>query len=294
MNERGVIISPFSYDADIKVKTLPCGGELITNTQLRHTLFFWDKIILPKTNFFQVVHNNDDLDYLETCGIFEQPIIEGTEQVNGCINSSLFFQSDEILLKEKNKQNPGNWSIQKMDPNLNSDFNFNTGQYQETIELDLYKAIPIPHCDVPLEDILNFKQKYQNELLAFRILMLEMYHEIIQSPDKIVAKNIKLLKLEKALSDLHKSLNAESIKKSLVSQKIILKLDSSDLTNYPIKSYGYYEIFEKIGLPVPIAITIAGIVGLCKIELKQNNILSDLPSELKDYAYIAKIEQEFC
>ena len=98
---------------------------------------------------------------------------------------------------------------------------------QRTIEFELYKAIPIPKKSIPLEEILNFKEKYNDELMTLRLCLSAMYDEIIRSPDQIYTKSIKLSQLVKAIDDLHKSMDSHKVMKNkfLASKKIVLRTD---------------------------------------------------------------------
>ncbi|MBI2330647.1 MAG: hypothetical protein HYU84_00440 [Chloroflexi bacterium] len=46
------------------------------------------------------------------------------------------------------------------------------------LSLSLQRILPIPHADVPLNQVLDFKKKRQNELLEFRKILLELQNQL--------------------------------------------------------------------------------------------------------------------
>ena len=62
------------------------------------------------------------------------------------------------------------WSLQQLHENLSFQASKNIkSTLQRTIEFELYKAIPIPKKSIPLEEILNFKEKYMD---SHKVIMM--------------------------------------------------------------------------------------------------------------------------
>lgn len=164
-------------------------------------------------------------------------------------------------------------------------------QNQKVIEFDLYNSVPLPSTDVPLNDILEFKEKHKSEMLAFRMLMDEMYLSILNSPDQLSAKSAALLRLSVAIADLHKSMESASIQRSLLSYRVVLN-DFSDMWDTITRGYGAYELINT-SVGNELAAVLGAANALFKVSSKQAPMSKNLPSELKDYAYLAKIERDF-
>lgn len=79
--------------------------------------------------------------------------------------------------------------------------------------------MPVPEIDVPLNEVLEFKAKRKDELTAFRIYIDELYQSIINAGDIPRAKNTAILKLEKALLEVDRTLDESAIKKTVTSLK---------------------------------------------------------------------------
>lgn len=67
--------------------------------------------------------------------------------------------------------------------------------------LRLYEAIPVPDKEVPLQDILDFKQKRQDELVALRYHLDLIYQRIIAAGDGALALQSEIANLEKSIID---------------------------------------------------------------------------------------------
>ena len=203
------------------------GGGVDLEQEIRMALFFWDKIILPNNNMFYMSYSNiGDVNLLQNEKILtiEEVWLTGSYSVN---------EGTEYL-----------WSLQQLHKDLSFKASKNIRKtLQRTIEFELYKAIPIPQRSIPLEEILNFKEKYNDELIMLRLCLSAMYDEIISSPDQIFTQNTKMLQLEKAICDLHKSMDSHKVMKNkcLASHKIVLRTDFSDLVGSISAAYGFYE-----------------------------------------------------
>jgi hypothetical protein len=80
------------------------------------------------------------------------------------------------------------------------------------IELELYQVLPVPSSDVPLDEVLQFKLKRQDELTRFRHAMDKLILELGKAEDKVRALEYGKAELEIALADLHRLLDETKIK----------------------------------------------------------------------------------
>jgi hypothetical protein len=283
MQKRGIIITP-------EIKTLAGGGIFIksseiTPEQLRLSLLFWDEIDWPDNNIISIGSSSQDLDFLSQCGIFNRTKVNFQNFQN---EANLMLTMQDMVLKEKNRLNPGLWSIERIGNDLTAIQGIT--HMSKSIEFELYNAIPIPHKDVPFNDILEFKEKYRSDLIALRSVLDEMYLNIIKSPDPILAKNVALTRLSGAISDVHKAMQSQSIIRSLTSYKIVLN-NFNDIWDTVTRGYGAYELTQGF-LGNNLSLLAGGANAMFKISAKENNMSIGLPKELKDYAYLAKIERE--
>lgn len=292
MQKRGIIMAPPIEVTDSGI----ISGKIDLKQQIRMLLFFWDKIILPNNNILHINYSNvDDINLLQQEKILEIEEVWLTGLYSA--NKDMFLNVQEEIFHSYNHDGAEClWSLQQLHEDLSFQASKNIKTtLQRTIEFELYKAIPIPKKSIPLEEILNFKEKYNDELMTLRLCLSAMYDEIIRSPDQIYTKSIKLSQLVKAIDDLHNSMDSHKVMKNkfLASKKIVLRTDFSDLIGAIPAGYGIYEGMNHLGIPSPLSMLLASLGAFIKIGIKENKIIEDIPRELKDYAYISRIEQNF-
>lgn len=96
--------------------------------------------------------------------------------------------------------------------------------FQQGVEMELYNCLPVPMDDAPYEDLLGFKEKHADELLALRARLDDIYLVITQNRDLPRAKSIEIRKLEEALVELRKSLDSSCIPYHLECQGVEITL----------------------------------------------------------------------
>ncbi len=204
MTKKGIVISP-------PFKAIPGGIELggnIDPQDVRKYLLYWDEIDYPTNNALSV-GLSDDLSFLQNCGILRRTHV--TIQGSFLLDGKVMIAAQEHVFKENEKNEKGKWSLAQL-----SDTQFYTQTTPEVgIEFELANCLPVPQGDVPLNDILEFKQKRESELLALRIYLNDLYQSIIIARDIPRAKNAALDKLELALKDLNKAMDESCIKKTI-------------------------------------------------------------------------------
>ena len=71
--------------------------------------------------------------------------------------------------------------------------------------VSLHRALPVPDQDVPLDDILKFKEKRRPELLALRATLDDAYLAVANSADPQFALQSKTAQVEQACDDYMRS-----------------------------------------------------------------------------------------
>lgn len=162
--------------------------------ELRSSLLYWDKLLLPTTNIISGC-DTEDISFLKVSGILETP----TFAIHGALATEAAALPWRVLAKCEHDA-PGMWSVGE---GKNSIQNINKDRIaQPGLQLQLYNALPTPAENVPLAEILEFRRKRRPELLAFRSNMDAMIQEIEGSPDSERTLTSKLLALDKACADL--------------------------------------------------------------------------------------------
>jgi len=194
---RGLIIStPIQIDtADYSFSAE--GG--LDPSELRFSLLYWDKLVHPQSNFFRF-DGGDDAKFLVSAGVLSQPtyMYRSGDPISILINTYLaaFF--------DKENKEPGTWSLLQGEKSLLVN-NLAVNHIEESgISLELIRAIPVPAADVPLNEILEFKEKRKDELKIFRVHIDALVFEIQNSPARTEAFNRIAKEVDGACADLLK------------------------------------------------------------------------------------------
>lgn len=145
---------------------------------------------------------------------------------------------------------------------------------------EIHQALPIPDCDTPIDQILEFKAKRANELLALRCEIDAVYQEISNATDMSHAKSMAFNKLELALSDLSKAAN----------ENLGCKLARS--LKFEINPIGMASAAVALAAG---SITTGALVafGSCfKLDTSETVFNSSLPERLTPYKYVLDVQKE--
>ncbi|HIF9467180.1 TPA: DUF6236 family protein [Photobacterium damselae] len=308
--DRGIVLSPqFSF--------LPTGDVLfksaVDELELRKYLLYWDKINVPRSTFLDF--DCSQFRFLQSTGVLERTQYGkdynmyamglsnsnhctiknirlgqgiGLAKITDCTNIHLDkYAGDEILRAHEDiymlleSQNKGCWSKGQIASQLMS---FDT-QDKQAVEFNLYNLLPIPSIETPLEDILEFKLRRYDELLAFRVYLDDFYQSIINSADIPRAYNTEMTRLELSLIDLNRTMQASKIKVCLNSLRSVMGgMDS--ILGIGLGAMGVASMFGV----TPIVAGLAGAgIGVATKMIPQSK--TSIPKEL---TYIKSIRKNLC
>lgn len=188
---RGLIISP---PIEMTSTHLTINTDVLDEQDLRTSLLYWDRLLYPQNPIFRLGTNQDE-EFLITCGILKKPLYNVKSG-----GTDIFLKAQTMALLDMQKKEPGVWS-------LNSNKNtilVNSGLATKNsgLLLQLLNAVPVPSHDIPLAEILEFKQRRRDELLAFRAHFEAMANSIQNSSDSEQALQSRLEEIDKSCSDL--------------------------------------------------------------------------------------------
>jgi hypothetical protein len=193
-NERGLVISK---PVSVVGSRLTTGGNLDPQ-ELRYSLLFWDKLDFPDNNLISL-GSDSTTQFLQKEEILKRTRI----QLAGGDAAQMLLSAHLSAFRMLDKNEPGVWSLGS---GINSvsfpERELETGR---GISVRLYEAIPVPDKDVPLQDILEFRTKHRDELLALRHHLDAIYQRIIAAGDGALALNSELGALENAIEDYIKT-----------------------------------------------------------------------------------------
>lgn len=189
--ERGVIIS---NPLRIEGTSVHIESSEIDPSELRRSLLFWDKIIWPETNGIHI-DGGVDIDYLKELGKLIRPRFH----VNGDAATALsmaFSESYSFL----EGRHPGQWLLSRGEKSLQ----VHGKQVEEGrgVVAHLFNAVPVPVRTMPLEDVIAFKEKRGDEVIALRTAIDDFYQKWINSEDKDHQLKLAITRIDTASADM--------------------------------------------------------------------------------------------
>jgi len=184
--------------------------------KLRTYLLFWDILDFPTNSGFQI-HTNGEEDFLIEAGLLQRTIVKKPKQMPADL--SRYDQIEAFL--DLDEREPGKWSlasgwsaIELTHPHL---------KRGRGILVKLYDALPIPHREVHLSDVLKFKERRKPELEALRSHIESVYQRIICAGDGELALHTEMSALDRAVADHMKAAKSSGMKLTLVGLEARLK-----------------------------------------------------------------------
>lgn len=199
MISRGLIIGgDISFD---------CGEALCAVGQnpdafrqnLRRWSLFWDRLgVVYNPNTVKIEH--PEFAFLRNSGVLD---IYDVHNVQGELSANV-RAINTIAMQELEQNDTGNWAIDLSPGSLHAPhplFRAWDTTPDRGVLLQLQNVIPVPNKDVPLVDILEFKEKRQSEMLALRHHLDDLYLQIGNSHDPAFALTSKKSALEQSAND---------------------------------------------------------------------------------------------
>ncbi|WP_143076382.1 DUF6236 family protein [Roseovarius lutimaris] len=238
-NGRGILLSaPIVYDG----KVILAKSSSVDPAELRRATLFWDRLVWPDSKIISLGSNSDEK-LLEAEGLLIRPrptrhndaagignmnsLMRTTESYDitlGIEQAKHFIQQhvDEFIDLERDE--PGQWTMSQGDDSFvmkNDNFVAGRGQL-----MTLVRSIPLPAPDYPLHDLLEFKQKRSDEIVALTQELDKFFSQIANAKDADFEMSRLLRVVDKQCSDMIKVAKESKRKFYVGDLSFSLSLDS--------------------------------------------------------------------
>jgi len=180
---------------DIAGQSLKVKGTSIDPHELRQATLYWDRVVWPTSNFMHF-GGDQDAEYLEQVGFIERP------QFNFASGEAaqVFAFTQLKAFRDLESRDPGCWALLQGPSSLM----IKDGLAEEGrgLLVELYRAVPVPAEDVPLAEVLEFKERRRDELVAFRSELASFYSDISNSDDPAFEQRRHIETLDKACATM--------------------------------------------------------------------------------------------
>lgn len=188
--KRGLIVSP---PLEIEGTRLFVRSSQLDPQELRCAALFWDRLVWPSS---RAIHfgSGPDAEFLESAGILSRP----DYTVYGDVAQGIASGTVQAFV-DRDREEPGLWSLAQGENSLLLRSNeFVAGN---AIQLSLHRAIPVPDKDVPLAEVLEFKQRRDAELNALRVEIDSLVVAVGAAEDGHQALEMQIARVDKACAD---------------------------------------------------------------------------------------------
>lgn len=195
--KRCVVSSPSALYKDGEGLVSPPGLGIV---DLNYYTLYWDQLVIPTHSSFIVALPNEE-EYIDL-GILDRPVVG-----DGNFDSSTFLieydEEKKKLLKRMQCLYPDqDWYMHGIG-DMESEQNVSSSK-ETTFRATIFNALPVPSFEIPLVEILEFKERNKDDLNGLHNHLDEIYSHIITSPDIPLLRTKSFERFNNSLKDINR------------------------------------------------------------------------------------------
>ncbi|WOJ90703.1 DUF6236 family protein [Methylocapsa polymorpha] len=164
--------------------------------EIRFALLFWDQLVWPSSRLIHIMSGPDEI-FLEQAGVLTRPFYN----VYGDVAQGI-ATTQISAFKDLDKKEPGKWALAQGENSLLvRDRVLDEGR---GALVELHRAIPVPDKDVPLNEILEFKAKRNDELQLLRTEIDALFATLDTADDKAGELSNHIVRIDAACANVLK------------------------------------------------------------------------------------------
>jgi Family of unknown function (DUF6236) len=279
--DRGIITTSSEIKFNLVGFTL---RPSLTPEAMRFYLLYWDKIIIPTNNLIHTaVPDEDDLVSL---GAIWRPCVRHAGKFGGndLAKTVLKGQAEivEMMLKDKSTD----WVMHQ--PGADFCYLDSKTTMQQAIRVDLIGALPAPTADIPINEILEFRERRRVELGALHAALDEFYLEILKSPDPSLSTKVAFSNLQQQIESLNKVAEEKYKKTRKFDFSAEINFSGKDLA---LAAAGGAAVDHLSGFTFPVITTVSALASFVKITGKLTKTYEYTKENLK-LGYLSQAAKE--
>ncbi|OPY75825.1 MAG: hypothetical protein A4E63_00236 [Syntrophorhabdus sp. PtaU1.Bin050] len=279
---RGVVAAPGI------IKPLPEGFVVersISKEELRYYMLYWDEVVIPGNNLVYIAVPEEE--ELIASQVIARPIVQFQGTYHGKQVGDAVLACQAIVAKELVQRKVGDWVLHQIGDSVI--IPPESVLQKNTIRVDLINALPVPDGEVPIQDVLTFKQNRKDELMELHDSIDELYFEILGSPDQVLARKKAVQRFQSAILNVDRTLQ-ERFRKTL-------KYDFSAELNLNVKDIvaGFMAgtVFDFFNNPhsIPIATIVGALAAMIKLSAKASKTFEPAKKNMK-LSYVSNASKQ--
>jgi hypothetical protein len=193
---RGIIAAPgiiSGYNNGFKMERGLSGEEI------RYYLLYWDKIVIPDNNLVSIGLPEQEL--LLESGLVSRPLVGFSGRFDGEMIAQAIAEAQALTASRLFAAEPDtDWTVHQIGDVLSMPSRFLTKQ--PSVNVQLVNALPVPSENVPISEIIDFKDRRRAEFEALHQYIDEAYHAILVHSDPGIATREEMARIGRAVKNL--------------------------------------------------------------------------------------------
>ena len=281
--QRGVIAAPAIIHAHENGFRLE---RSLSPEELRYYALYWDKVVIPASNAVYIgIHEEEVL--IQT-GVITRPTVQFAGSFFGAELAHTFALSQaEVAKKLIAGEKTTDWVMHQFGPYLSLPTGF--AKEVRTLRFELVDLLPVPCADVPIPDILEFKERRRDELSGLHKCLDDAYLEALRSPDVGLSGKIAVDNLKAAIAALD-TVSTERWKKTRKYDFTAeLNIDGGRVLHGA--SAGAVFGFFLSGMTIPVGTIAGAALSMIKLSAKSSLTFEPAQRQLK-LSYLSRARDE--
>ena len=282
---RGIIATAAQINLQSNGFSIDSKNGGLSENDIKYFLLYWDKIIIPSNNFVyvEIPYEKD----LVESNIIERPKISFQGSFSGSEIGKAMLYGESKIVEEKINDKKVDWTIHQFNNQLI--LPDNKIIKKRIFKFELMNMLPVPNDNVPIYDIIDFKERRKDEFLALHKTLDDLYFEILKSPDSNLMQLQTIKTLKKIINDIEKVQKEKFKLFTKYDFTAEININGKDILNgIAVGSLIDYNI---IGAKIPFATILGTIAPLFKISIKKSITFSPLDNKL-NLAYLSRANKE--
>jgi hypothetical protein len=252
--------------------------------ELRTSLLYWDQLAWPTNNAIHIP-GGPDIEFLETVKVL-------TRSPHNFHNFSgnpadIVMQSFTQAFEDLDKNSPDLWALSQGENSLLVKSGNTTKE--EGIAIELYRAIPVPDRDVPLNEILEFRHKRYDELTLLRAEIDQLIVSINSSQDPKAELENSLRRIDEQCAAVLRVGSEWQFPVRLSNLKTTLDLKPFSVLRDGLTTF---LISSALGATTAVVAGLTGVAAASSLKIVGDFGWKGLRSRTNPYRYVASFHKE--
>jgi len=193
---RGVIAAPAIINIQGDGFTME---RALSPQEIRYYALYWDRVVIPGNNLVYIGLPDEEL--LIESGVIERPRVGFQGAFRGAEVGHAFATAQSMVAEKLIEEDKSiDWVLHQIGNRLNIPNAYI--EQKHSLRFELVNLLPVPSGDIPIPDILEFKERRAAELGELHQAIELAYLEALRSPDKDLGHAVAIRELKKSIENL--------------------------------------------------------------------------------------------